>query len=100
VIEAEALPIAPGVAAVARVSGRDPLELAVSGGEDYELFAALPADAVAAARAAVEATGTSLTVVGKVEVAADGRPRAEVRRAGGEALPSHGFDQLRPRRPR
>jgi thiamine-monophosphate kinase len=100
VIEAEALPIFAGVAAVARVGGRDPLELAVAGGEDYELFAALPADAVAAARAAVEATGTSLTVVGKVEVAGDAEPCAEIRRPGGEALPSRGFDQLRPRRPR
>jgi thiamine-monophosphate kinase len=99
-IDADALPIAPGVAAVAAAASRDPLELAVSGGEDYELFAALPPDAVEAAREALATTGMALTVVGKVEVAEDARPRAEIRRCGGEAVPSRGFDQLRRRRPR
>jgi thiamine-monophosphate kinase len=99
-IDAAALPIAPGVAAVAAVADRDPLALAVSGGEDYELFAALPPDAVGAACEALAATGLSLTVVGKVELVEGTRPRAEVRRPGGEAVPSRGFDQLRRRRPR
>jgi thiamine-monophosphate kinase len=99
-IDADALPIAAGVAAVATAAGRDPLELAVSGGEDYELFAALPPDAVDAAREALAATGMSLTLVGRVEAAEDARPRAEIRRRGGEAVPSRGFDQLRRRRPR
>jgi thiamine-monophosphate kinase len=99
-IDADALPIAPGVAAVATAAGGNPLELAVSGGEDYELFAALPSDAVEAAREALAAEGMSLTVVGKVEVAEDARPRAEIRRRGGEAVPSRGFDQLRRREPR
>lgn len=98
-IDAEALPIAPGVAAVAAAAGRDPLELAASGGEDYELLAALPPAAVAAAREALAPTGLPLTVIGKVE-AGDAGPRAEIRRRGGEALPSRGFDQLRSRRPR
>jgi thiamine-monophosphate kinase len=100
VIEAEALPLAPGLAAVAAAAGRDPLELAVSGGEDYELLAALPPAAVDAAREAVAATGTTLTVIGKVEVAQDAPMRAEVRLPGGGAVPSRGFDQLRSRRPR
>lgn len=100
VIDAEDLPIAPGVAAVATAAGRDPLELAVSGGEDYELFAALPPDAVARAQEALAALGTTLTVIGRVESAGDSGPRAEIRRRGGEALPSRGFDQLRPRKPR
>ena len=43
-IEAAALPIAAGVAEVAAAAGREPLQLAVSGGEDYELLAALPAE--------------------------------------------------------
>jgi thiamine-monophosphate kinase len=100
IIDAEALPIAPGVDAVATSAGRDPLELATSGGEDYELLAALPPEALAAAQEALAALGTPLTTVGKVEAAADGRPRAELRRRGGEAVPNRGFDQLRPRRPR
>ncbi|HEY2053137.1 MAG TPA: hypothetical protein VGH14_04275, partial [Solirubrobacterales bacterium] len=99
-IDADGVPIAPGVAAVAAAAERDPLELAVSGGEDYELFAALPPDAVADARSALAALGTPLTVIGKVEPAGDAGPRAEIRRRGGEALPSRGFDQLPPRRPR
>jgi thiamine-monophosphate kinase len=99
-IDADALPVAPGVAAVATAAGHDPLELGVSGGEDYELFAALPPDAVEAAREALAAVGLSLTVVGKVEVAEDARPRAEIRQRGGEAVPSRGFDQLRRREPR
>ncbi len=54
-IDAEAIPVAKGVAAVAHAAGRDPLELAVAGGEDYELFAALAPDRVDAARAALAA---------------------------------------------
>jgi thiamine-monophosphate kinase len=100
VIDAEALPIAPGVVAVAAAADLDPLELAISGGEDYELLAALPPEAVDPARAKLATTGTSLTVIGKVEVAEDAQMRAEVRLPGGGAAPSRGFDQLRPRRPR
>ncbi|MFT3864738.1 MAG: thiamine-phosphate kinase [Solirubrobacterales bacterium] len=111
VIDAETIPIAAGVAEVAaaaatsslgslRSTGRDALELAVAGGEDYELFAALPPDRVDPARAALAAQGLPLAVIGKVEIAEGGRAGAEIRRRGGEALPSGGFDQLRPRRPR
>jgi thiamine-monophosphate kinase len=99
-IDADALPIAPGVAAVAVATGRDPLELATSGGEDYELFVALPPAAVDAAREALAQLGTPLTAIGKVEAGDDAGPRAEIRRRGGEAVRSRGYDQLRPRRPR
>jgi thiamine-monophosphate kinase len=99
-IDADALPIAPGVAAIAAAADRDPLELAAAGGEDYELFAALPPGAVAAAQQALAALGTSLTVIGQVESAGTAGPRAELRRRGGEALRSRGFDQLGPRKPR
>jgi thiamine-monophosphate kinase len=37
-----AVPIAPGVAEAARLLGRDPVELALGGGEDFVLAAALP----------------------------------------------------------
>jgi len=99
VVDADALPLAAGVAAVAAAADRDPLELAAAGGEDYELLAALPPAAVGPAQETLAALGTPLTAIGKVE-AADGRPRAELRRRGGEAVPIRGFDQLRPRRPR
>jgi thiamine-monophosphate kinase len=100
VIDADALPIAPGVVAVAAAVGRDPLELGAAGGEDYELLAALPPAALAATQEALASLGTPLTAIGRVEAVADGRPRAELRRRGGEAVPNRGFDQLRPRRPR
>jgi thiamine-monophosphate kinase len=99
-IDADTLPIAPGVAAIAAAADRDPLELAASGGEDYELFAALPPGAVAAAQQALAALGMPLTVIGQVESAGTAGPRAELRRRGGEALRSRGFDQLGPRKPR
>jgi thiamine-monophosphate kinase len=100
VVDASTIPIAPDVDAVAAAAGRDPLELATAGGEDYELLAALPPKAIAPAREALAALGTPLTAIGRVEAAQDGRPRAEIRRRGGEAVRSRGFDQLRPRRPR
>ena len=37
-----AVPLAPGVAEAAALLGRDPLELALGGGEDFVLAAALP----------------------------------------------------------
>ena len=42
-LDADALPLAPGVAEVARALGRDPVELGATGGEDFELCACLPA---------------------------------------------------------
>jgi thiamine-monophosphate kinase len=84
------LPLAPGVAQVAAAAGRDPLELAAAGGEDYELLACLPSARVEEAAAAVAATGTELTVVGEV------RPGEGIalRRADGTELDARGFDQL------
>ncbi|MDP9259284.1 MAG: thiamine-phosphate kinase, partial [Actinomycetota bacterium] len=42
VLDAAALPIAPGVREVAAAMGADPVELAATGGEDYELCACVP----------------------------------------------------------
>jgi len=64
------------------------------------LLAALPPAALAAAREALGAAGTPLTVIGKVEAAEDARGRAEVRLPGGGAAPSRGYDQLRSRKRR
>ena len=45
VIERERLPVAPALASFARIAGLDPIELVLSGGDDYELlFAIAPAD--------------------------------------------------------
>jgi thiamine-monophosphate kinase len=92
-IEAEALPLAEGVAALAVAAGRDALELAASGGEDYELLAAIPAERFDAAAAAVEEQeGSRLTQIGEV-LAGDG---VEIRLPGGALLKTGGYDQMRP----
>jgi len=88
-IDAAALPLATGLAEVARAAGRDPLELAVSGGEDYELLAAIPADKLAAATAAVVEHG-GITQIGAVGAGKG----VEIRLPGGELLAAKGFDQL------
>jgi len=90
-IEAGSLPLAAGVAEVAAAAGRDPLQLAASGGEDYELLAALPPERFDEAAAALaSAGGPPLTRVG----AAFAGSGVEIRLPGGGSLEPEGFDQL------
>jgi len=90
-IDAGSLPIAKGVAEIAAAAGREPLELAASGGEDYELLAALPPDRLADASIQIgEAAETTLTPIGEVE-AGEG---AEVRLPGGKPLATGGYDHF------
>ena len=93
VLNAAALPLSPALQAAAEHLGRPALDFALSGGEDFELLlAAAPGDAEAL-RAAVVATGTSLTVIGEVV-------RTGFRIAGldGRDLPSDasGWDHFAP----
>jgi thiamine-monophosphate kinase len=90
-IEAATLPLADGVAEVAAAAGADPLRLAISGGEDYELLAALPPERLDEAREAVAGAGeAALTPIGEV-VAGEG---VEIRLPGGGLAEPGGFDQL------
>jgi thiamine-monophosphate kinase len=90
-IDCGSLPLAKGLAEAATAAGRDPLQLAVAGGEDYELLAALPADALAeASRRLGEAAETTLTPIGKVATGAG----VELRLPGGERLEAAGFDHF------
>ena len=89
-IEAERIPLAAGVAEIAAAAGRDPRELAASGGEDYELLACLPADALEAAMAVVSDAGVELTAIGEVATGTG----VELRGADGKPLEASGFDQL------
>jgi thiamine-monophosphate kinase len=89
-IEAAALPLQAGVAEVGAATGRDPLDLACGGGEDYELLAALPAYRLDAAGEATRKQGAGLTRIGEV-VAGEG---VEIRLPGGGSLKARGFDQL------
>ena len=84
-IEAGSFPLAEGVSEVAAAAGLDPLQLAASGGEDYELLAALPADAVAEASARVAETGeTTLTAIGRGREGKRRRTQAARGRAAGD----------------
>lgn len=94
-IAAAALPLAKGVAEVAAAAGRDPLELAASGGEDYELLAALPTSALAEASSRIgEAAEATLTPIGEVG-AGEG---VEIRLPAGGLLETLGWDHFRPPR--
>jgi thiamine-monophosphate kinase len=62
VLDAPAVPLAPGVSEVAQALGVSPEELAATGGEDYELLACVPADQ----REAVE-RAAAVTWIGRVE---------------------------------
>jgi thiamine-monophosphate kinase len=90
-IEAGLLPIADGVDAVARSAGfEDGAELAVSGGEDYELLASVSPGLVEAAIETVRATGAAITRIGEV-VAGEG---VEISSGDGRRLSPGGYDQL------
>jgi thiamine-monophosphate kinase len=90
-IDAGTLPLAKGVAEVAAAAGRDPLQLAIADGEDYELLAALPPDRLDDASTLVgEKAETTLTQIGRV--AAGGG--VEIRLPGGEPLEAEGYDHL------
>jgi thiamine-monophosphate kinase len=91
-IVAERIPVDRATRFVAELAGADPLEWALYGGEDYELLAALPPDAVEAAGQALGARGLALTAIGVVT--ADAGLRLE--RPGGEVpLDVHRFDHFR-----
>ncbi len=83
-LDAEALPIAAAAREVAAAAGREPLDLGLSGGEDYELLFTAPAARVAALVEAVRGCGTPATVIGTLLPEAEGRT---VRWASGVARP-------------
>ncbi|HKF82006.1 MAG TPA: thiamine-phosphate kinase [Solirubrobacterales bacterium] len=90
-IEASSLHLEKGVTEIAAASSLEPLRLAVAGGEDYELLATLPPDALEEASARVEqAAEAGLTVIGTV-VAGEG---IEIRLPGGGLLQPQGYDHF------
>ncbi len=96
-VHLERLPISSAVRSVAVALGRDPIELAVTGGEDYELlFTADPAAVQGLAPGLEAATGTPLTVIGEVVEARAGVQFVNTR---GEPVPlREGFEHFSPRR--
>jgi thiamine-monophosphate kinase len=83
VVDAGRLPVAAGVADAARAAGVEPLELAVAGGEDYELLVCVPPHAGEAAGAA------GITWIGEAD---DGPPGLELRGAGPAAASWRGHE--------
>jgi thiamine-monophosphate kinase len=70
-VRLERVPVAPAAREAARALGADAREWAVSGGEDYELLLTCdPSEADHLSAGLVEATGTPLTVIGRIEGAA------------------------------
>ncbi|MGE5280866.1 MAG: thiamine-phosphate kinase [Chloroflexota bacterium] len=91
-IDAARVPIAPGAVEALAADG-DGLLLALEGGEDYELLAALPPGRVPHAQELVHAAeeGQELTAIGEVVEGAG----VELRLPGGRLVrPGRGFDQL------
>jgi thiamine-monophosphate kinase len=86
-LDAGVLPLAPGVAGVAAALGRDPTELAATGGEDFELLVAVPPARRAAAEDA--AAGAGLTWLGR---AAEGVPRVRWQGAPPSSSSWRGFE--------
>lgn len=66
VVEAAAVPVSAAARQVLARHGTTPSEL-MSGGEDYEILAAVRADRCAAFEAAADAAGASCTMIGHVE---------------------------------
>lgn len=82
---AAALPIAPAARAIAAARGEPPWNIALAGGEDYELCFTAPPDAAASLAAAIqEQTGALVTVVGEILPAEAGR---WLRLPEGDAIP-------------
>jgi thiamine-monophosphate kinase len=81
----ERLPVSPAVRKAARALGRDPIEWATGGGEDYELLLTCEPEAVKPlAEGLLSATGTPLTVIGEIASVGQGVTWVDAR---GEAVP-------------
>lgn len=66
IVYADAVPISPELRQLAQVAGRDPLDWALHGGEDYELLLTAPANSIGALIAAVRGVGVPLTEIGEL----------------------------------
>jgi thiamine-monophosphate kinase len=89
-VRLEAMPVAAGVEAVAAAAGHDPLALAASGGDDYELLFTAAPDRRETVEAAARGAGTWVRWLGRVGPGAG----VVLVRPGGEPLEIGGFEHL------
>jgi thiamine-monophosphate kinase len=88
------IPVAPSARVVAERLGRDPVQLALASGEEFELLVTLPQSEVERATEHLSAvTGTRLTRIGEVVDEASG---CTLLRDGGESIPlvRSGYEHL------
>lgn len=93
-VEEAELPIAPAAAAVAPIYGRAPRDLALYGGEDYELLLSVRPEGVHAAVEAVRSVGGTARVVGRL-TADVGRIESEAPSGERRRIEPRGWDHLR-----
>ena len=93
-VVAASMPIDPAASIIASAYGRDPLTLALNGGEDYELLFSAPPARVEAIVAAAAAVGCAAHVIGRLTEPEHG---LQLQAADGTSRPlePHGWDHLR-----
>jgi thiamine-monophosphate kinase len=93
-LDADRIPVSPATAAVARAAGVDPIELALGGGEDFELLFAVAGDRPDDAwQNALSACSTPISVIGRAMAGPSG---VSVQRDGERLDPIlSGFDHFR-----
>jgi thiamine-monophosphate kinase len=93
VVDASALPVDAKAAGLTRAAGGDALELALHGGEDYQLLLAIAPEAVDEVRELARVFGSEITAVGTFVA---GEPALSLRDASGERpLVPRGHDHFR-----
>lgn len=92
-IAVERLPIAPATRAVAALAEIDPVDWALSGGEDYELVFTVPAERAAATARAIAAS--AMTPISDIGTILDARLLVVRERGMTRATSQAGWDHLR-----